>query len=99
MEMTETQAEIKSCDLERTKGAKRLFNRRKAKLFPYGAAASQQPPSTEVSVQCHYRKQTNANYRGLGLRLTYCSQDFVWLLTVAVVYGTHTVLCLFPIYN
>lgn len=24
----------------------------------------------------------------LGLRLTYCSQDFMWILTVAIVYDT-----------
>lgn len=90
---TETQAEIKSCELERTEGAKR-----QAKVFYYGMAAGQPPPSTEGSVPCHYSKQTNAKYRRTG------SQAYVWLPRLHVGFDSssglrHTVLCLFPVCN
>ena len=95
--VTESQAEIKPCELERTEGGKRLLSRT-AKLFYDGTAACQQSPSTEGSVQCHYSKQTNAKNRKTG------SQAYVLLPRLHVDFDSshslwHTVPCLVPIYK
>lgn len=96
---TETQAEIKCYELEKTEGEKGDSTEEKQNAFIMALqpASSHRAHKAPYSALTAGRKKCYISKEWVSLCFIDCFQHVMWILTVVVLCDTHIMLCLFPI--